>query len=297
MERLADARLLAGSEPVGALIVGDGQRDAESLIRHGADHVCIVPLPSVGQNTLVAAAATVLGPVAPRIVFASGDAFGRECACRLAARARWQLISPALLVRNHGDTLIVAALDPAGKRVRQATVAAGVTALVTLRPGVAEPLPADERRQGTVEVLELPAEPENVVERESLPADPASADIRHVRRLVAGGRGLGGAQGFDLLRRVARKLDAGVAASRVAVDLGWIEYERQVGQTGKTVQPDLYLACGISGASHHLEGMSSSAHIVAINTDPQAPLLAKSDLGLVADLHQVLEHLERRLPP
>src|SRR5262249_58081185 len=99
---------------------------------------------------------------------------------------------------------------------------------------------------------------EPVLVRGRFPVARAAADIRQVRRLVSGGRGVGSAQGFDQIRRIARLLDAGVAASRVAVDLGWIEYERQVGQTGKTVRPDLYLACGISGATHHLEAMSDS---------------------------------------
>ena len=97
------------------------------------------------------------------------------------------------------------------------------------------------------------------------------------------------------LRRVAQQLDAGVAASRMAVDLGWIEHARQVGQTGKTVQPELYIACGISGASHHLEGMPDSRCIVAVNTDPKAPLLQRAHLSIVGDLHEVLRHLEREL--
>jgi electron transfer flavoprotein alpha subunit len=114
-------------------------------------------------------------------------------------------------------------------------------------------------------------------------------------KLIAGGRGVGSRAGFEILLRVAAKLGAGVAASRIAVDLGWIDPERQVGQTGKTVRPELYLACGISGASHHLEGMSDSRHIVAINTDPQAPLMLQAELGLQADLHQVLHELDRLL--
>ncbi|MCH8889520.1 MAG: electron transfer flavoprotein subunit alpha/FixB family protein, partial [Myxococcales bacterium] len=120
-------------------------------------------------------------------------------------------------------------------------------------------------------------------------------DICDADRIVAGGRGLGGADGFQRLARVARVLKATVAASRVAVDLGWVDRARQVGQTGKTVAPALYLACGISGASHHLAGMAGARHIVAINIDPNAPIFKAAHLGLVADLHEVLSQLEARL--
>ena len=113
---------------------------------------------------------------------------------------------------------------------------------------------------------------------------------------MAGGRGHGGADGFTRLRRLADRLHAGIAASRVAVDLGWIERERQVGQTGRTVAPELYLACGISGASHHLAGVAEARHIIAINTDPEAPILRVAHLGLVGDLYAVLEALDTKLP-
>src|SRR5262249_25511324 len=149
------------------------------------------------------------------------------------------------------------------------------SAMVTFRDGVGQALPADAARRGMHIERTATVQKEPVLVRRRIPVDPATADIRQGRRLVANGKGVDSAQGFEQIRRIARLLDAGVAASRVAVDLGWIEYERQIGQTGKTVRPDLYLACGISGATHHLEGMSDSGHIVAINTDPEAPLLAR----------------------
>ena len=119
--------------------------------------------------------------------------------------------------------------------------------------------------------------------------------MRTVDRIVAGGRGLDGPDGFTLLGRFAKYLGASIAASRVAVDLGWIGSERQVGQSGKTVNPELYVACGISGASHHLAGMTGAKHIVAINRDPRAPIFDVAHLALVADLHQVLAEVEHML--
>jgi electron transfer flavoprotein alpha subunit len=160
--------------------------------------------------------------------------------------------------------------------------------VATLRPGVGEALAPDPARTGEVTIARVEPEPDGIARRRLLPADPQTVDIRFASRLVAGGRGLGSREGFDLLRRFARRIGAGVAASRMAVDLGWIERDRQVGQTGKTVRPHLYVACGISGASHHLEGMSEASHVVAINTDPRAPIFRAAHLGLVGDLHEVL---------
>jgi electron transfer flavoprotein alpha subunit len=165
-------------------------------------------------------------------------------------------------------------------------------AIVTLRPGVGEAVPPDATRQGVLRHIAAVPQPEKRLPVQTIPTDPASVDIRYAERLVAGGRGLGSKAGFDALRRFASKIGAGIAASRMAVDLGWIERERQVGQTGKTVAPDLYIACGISGASHHLEGMSGARRIVAINTDANAPIFSLAHLGLVADLYEVLARAE-----
>jgi electron transfer flavoprotein alpha subunit len=172
--------------------------------------------------------------------------------------------------------------------------------VVTIREGVAE-----HRREETARPLarrevvpDLDAVPSLSGVSEYLPADPKSVDIRHARRIVAGGRGTGGPAGMALVARLGNRLEASLAASRVAVDLGWAPPERQVGQTGKRVRPDLYIACGISGASHHLAGMRDSRHIVAINPDPEAPIHEVAHLSLRSDLHalvpQICEALDRR---
>jgi electron transfer flavoprotein alpha subunit len=293
-ERLGDARLVADAlgERVGVIVV---EGDAEKLIAQGADLVVRVLPAEVGPAAFGSAVSGILHDQWVRLVYVSHSPEGRALAARWAVRTAATLVSPGLLVRRQGTDLVITGLDDCGRRARTIVVPPERSAVVALRDGVGQALPADAERRGTVVTLTAAVQPEPVIVRRLVPLDPATADIRRVRRLVAGGRGVGGAQGFDQLRRVARLLEAGVAASRVAVDLGWIEYDRQVGQTGKTVGPDLYLACGISGAAHHLEGMSGSRHIVAINTDPQAPLFAHAHLGLVADLVETLKHLEQAL--
>jgi electron transfer flavoprotein alpha subunit len=296
LERAGDARRTADrlDSSVGALVVGAEAGATEQLIGYGVDLVCAVA-PSLGLRSAVATAAAVLEEYNARLVFAAGDCQGREWAALLAVRLGWQLVSPALMVQVRNDGLEVMGLDRSGRLARKIRVERDAGVVLTMRPGVAEALPADATRPGRLIQRDAVRQPETVTRREIIPADPGSVDIQYAERLVAGGRGLGSQAGFDMLRRFASKIGAGVAASRMAVDLGWIERERQVGQTGKTVAPTLYIACGISGASHHLEGMTGAKHIVAINTDPNAPIFKVAHLGLVADLHEVLARAEEGL--
>jgi len=289
LERIGEARCAAGEDRVGVLVVSVDQIDTCRLIEHGADDVVIVTVAG-DQCTRVDAAVKVLTDHCPQLILAGGNAHGREWAARLAVRAGWQLVTPALLVHRKDDSLIVTALDRTGRLSRPVEISREQTAVATLRAGVAEVLPPDATRSGTVRTLSFAAPTEPITQRQHVPADPATVDIRYAPRLVAGGRGLGDKQGFETLRAFADRIGAGVAASRMAVDLGWIDRERQIGQTGKTVKPDLYIACGISGASHHLDGMSGAKHIIAINTDPAAPIFKVAHLGLVADLYEVLKH-------
>jgi electron transfer flavoprotein alpha subunit len=295
--RIGDARDLGDrlGNSVAVLAFRTEQTDADAWIHHGADRVHFVIGKTDDQTATVTATEEFWRADPPRLVIASADRVGRAWSARLSARLSWRLVSPALMVQTKGGTLIATALDVSGRRARRVEISGNDPVIFAFRPGVAQRLAPDTARQGQWSVSPLSSATASRATVERIPADPATGDIRHLPRLIAGGRGVGGREGFERLRRVASKLNAGVAASRMAVDLGWIEYARQVGQTGKAVKPDLYIACGISGASHHLEGMSDSGCIVAINTDPKAPLLQRAHLSIVGDLHDVLQHLESEL--
>jgi electron transfer flavoprotein alpha subunit len=175
-------------------------------------------------------------------------------------------------------------------------IAPGTAAIVTLRPGalgvgppVAGPAAAIEEHPATTA-----GRPAALRTRRILAADPRTVDLRDAERIVAGGRGVG-AEGFARLQRLADLLGAALGGSRVAVDQGWLPWERQIGQSGRTVAPALYLAFGISGASQHLAGLRDARTVVAVNVDRTAPILERAQLGVVADWRPVVEALIERL--
>lgn len=294
VELLGDARELADRvhAKVIALTFGDTERAAQ-LIAHGADLVTTAPHGQTGPNHRLSVSQLWQQRHQSRLTFLGATGDDRALAAKLAARGGIRLIAPVLSVALRDRQWNITALHADGRRARQMFVDRTDPVLVTMRPGVAQSMAPDANRRGTIESIEIESQPETQRVAERLPADPATTDIVHLPRLVSGGRGLGGPDGFELLRKVAERLDAGIAASRMAVDLGWIERHRQVGQTGKTVRPELYLACGISGASHHREGMSDSRHVIALNRDAAAPIFQLAHLGLVADWRETLEEFLR----
>ncbi|MDX9835139.1 MAG: electron transfer flavoprotein subunit alpha [Desulfobulbus sp.] len=297
--KLADKR---GTSLCVVLPGGEVSRFAESLIAGGADTVFLVEDPALQQfreDVYAAVLEQVIRERKPEVVLAGATAIGRSVMPYVATAIDAGLTADCtgLEIRERDGMLlqtrpafggnIMATIECPGTRPQMATV----------RPKVMAPAEPDPTRQGEVVHLQLPPEvlQSQVEVLESVINEADNVNIQEVETLVAGGRGLDSAKGFELLRELAAELGGAVAASRAAVDSDWIPYPHQVGQTGKTVSPKLYVACGISGAVQHMVGMQSAEIIVAINRDANAPIFNVATFGVVGDLYEVVPQLIRRL--
>jgi electron transfer flavoprotein alpha subunit len=232
---------------------------------------------------------------APRLLMLGATANGRDLGPRLAARFGMGYVPNCLTIKgSSGGKLDLTRVSHGGRVHVQSSWSDDAPLIITMRPGVADLPPKSDHPPAPVVARHRPViHPGRVRSLEYRPADPKTQDLREAEAIVAGGHGVGGPEGFALIQGLADALGAAVGASRVAVDLGWIEYPRQVGQTGKTVAPKLYVAVGISGASHHLMGMRGSEKVIAVNTDKKAPIFTVSHFGVVGDLHELIPRLTK----
>jgi electron transfer flavoprotein alpha subunit len=226
----------------------------------------------------------------PRAILAAASARGLELMPRLAARLDGGYAGSVVGLRWEEDQL--AAKRPVyGGRAYEEVALVRTPALVTVRPGA---LAAGEPEGMETVTVEAPPVPGPVVVEQQTTA-AAGKNVSEAARVVAGGRGMGDAGNFKLIEELADALGAAVGASRAVVDAGWRPHDEQVGKSGKTICPELYIACGISGAIHHVLGMNTAKVVVAVNTDPDAPIFENADFGLVGDALQVLPALTRAL--
>ena len=282
------------SEELVAVILGSGVEGLTGRLAEYADKVYLADNPALAQYT-TDAYATVLTNLMkehqPSIFLCGATVMGKDLSPRVATRLQTGLATDCTAL-GIGDNGLLVAKRPvyAGKAYIEVVCPVSRPQMASVRPNVLEMLPADGTKKG--EVIKVDAKIEAASLRtavlEVVKAAGAKVDLTEANIIVSGGRGMKGPENFKVLEELAGVLNATVGASRAAVDSGWREHGDQVGQTGKVVTPNLYIACGISGAIQHLAGMGSSKIIVAINKDPDAPIFQKADYGIVEDLFKVV---------
>ena len=303
-ELIGKARELANDlgQDVVAVLMGSGvEAVAGDLAKAGADKVIVVDDPMLAEyvtEPYAKATTAVIKANDPEIVLFGASSIGRDLAPRVSARIHTGLTADCTKLEIDPETKLLNMTRPAFGGNIMATIlcADHRPQMATVRPGVMQALESCDK-VGEVEKFAVEFTPAdmNVEICEVVKTDKKSVDITEAKILVSGGRGLGSAEGFAQLKDLADVLGGEIAASRAAVDSGWIEKDRQVGQTGKTVRPDLYVACGISGAIQHAAGMEESEFIVAINKEESAPIFGICDLGIVGDLNKIVPKLTEAL--
>lgn len=301
IELIGEAARLAAAldQKVAAVLLGHNITDkAPELIAYGADYVIVVDdamLTDYVTEPYAKAMATIIRDKDPEIVLYGATSIGRDLAPRVSARVHTGLTADCTALAIDEETKLLMMTRPAFGGNIMATIVCENhrPQMATVRPGVMKALEADTAKTGTVEAFSVAFTDAdmNVKVLETVKTDHKAVDITEAKILVSGGRGVGNADNFKLLEDLAVTLGGEVAASRACVDSEWISNDRQVGQTGKTVRPELYLACGISGAIQHAAGMENSDYIVAINKDEGAPIFGIADLGIVGDLNKILPKL------
>ena len=284
--------------PVTVAYLGDDDADRaiETMGAHGAK--VVYHLQGGGDLPAAAVARSVARLVeqeSPQAILFAQTYTSRDVAGRLAARIDRPVISNAIGFDLDGSCSVTSEIF-GGSRIVRTSFTGPTPYLVLVRPKSF----SAERTGGSVERVEAiplpdagragsPRVVDTIVERAEGP------QLSDAKVIVSGGRGLGSPEAYALIEEVAEPLDAAAGATRAIVDAGWVPYAKQVGQTGKTVKPEVYMACGISGAMQHLVGMKDSKRIVAINKDPEAPIFSVADLGIIGDVHQVLPKLTEEL--
>ncbi|MCC0682152.1 electron transfer flavoprotein subunit alpha/FixB family protein [Clostridioides sp. ES-S-0005-03] len=305
IELLGEGRKLAkevDAELCAVLLGKDVDGLAKELISYGADKVYVADDALLEKYTTDAYTKVIkdaIDEIKPEIMLFGATHIGRDLAPRIASRVGTGLTADCTKLE----------IDPEDKKIKQTRPAFGGNIMATIicpnhrpqmstvRPGVMDKAEKDETRTGEVIALDYKITQDDIrtTVLETVKSKKDLVSLTDANVIVSGGLGLGGPEGFKMLKQLADKLGGVVGSSRAAVDAGWIDHSHQVGQTGTTVKPNLYIACGISGAIQHLAGMQSSDFIIAINKNPAAPILEIADYGVVGDLHEIVPMLIDKL--
>lgn len=299
LELVAAGKELASEtkEQVVAVVIGSRAEEAAQIaIEHGADSAVIVDsaeYASYSTDAYTNAMTQLVDKYQPSVILIGATTNGRDLGPRLACRLQTGLTADCIALAMDGDTGNVEWTRPAFSGNLMATIVCERTRpqIGTIRPGVLKKNLPEQGRTGRV-VVETISTPSEKIRTKIIEfvknAEDGGIQLKDADIIVSGGRGLGSAENFSYIRNLAAVLGAAVGASRATVDAGWIPYSHQVGQTGKTVRPKVYIACGISGAIQHRAGMSDADTIIAINKDPDAPIFSIADYGIVGDLFEIL---------
>jgi electron transfer flavoprotein alpha subunit len=284
-----------------AVLFGLTESDARELIKWGADrvyHCGDEMFSSFNDEPYAQMLIDLIRKFRPEIVLSGATPIGRSFIPRVAALLRTGLTADCTSLEIEPDTRNLLQVRPAFGGNIMATIVCPHTRpqMATVRPRVMKKQEYDPDRQGQV----ISVKADSVSSRTKIletvrEVSETAVNLQDAAIIVAGGRGMGGEKGFQLLVEFAEVLGGSVAASRAAVDEGWIPYRHQVGQTGKTVGPKIYIACGISGAVQHLVGMQSSDVIIAINKNPEAPIFNVANIGIVGDVFEIIPALTRKI--
>lgn len=303
IELLGEASKLArdlGQKVIGVLMGSEVHDKAQLLIEYGADSVLVVDDPVLRDymtEPYAKALTHIIRTYQPEIVLYGATAIGRDLAPRVSSRIKTGLTADCTGLDIDPETKLLRMTRPAFGGNIMATILCKThrPQMATVRPGVMTALGRDKARTGEIIKVEVQfsAADRTLEILEVVKSTKGATDITEAKYLISGGRGIGSPEAFGILRKLADAIGPGadISSSRANVDAGWIAKDRQVGQTGKTVRPGLYMACGISGAIQHLAGMEESECIIAINKNDSAPIFGVADLGIVGDVKVIIPKL------
>jgi electron transfer flavoprotein alpha subunit len=290
-------------EEISAVLIGHNVSPyAQEIIEHGADKVYVIDHPifeNFVDEAYCAALTELIKNEKPNKLLLPASTIGRSFASRVAITANTGITADATEFAVDPKTRMMHATRPSFGGNLMATILCEKhrPEMATVRPMSFARAPKVAGRQGKIQKVTVDPTQWNIRAKfkQYIPEQSKQEDITSAEKIVSGGLGLGKADGFKLIEELADQMHAAVGASRAVVDKGWIPYRHQVGLTGRTVRPKLYIACGISGAIQHLAGMSSSDFIVAVNKDPQAPIMSIANLAVEGDLYEILPALIKEL--
>ncbi|HWT22637.1 MAG TPA: electron transfer flavoprotein subunit alpha/FixB family protein [Solirubrobacteraceae bacterium] len=299
LQALALARELAGDKPVEALLVGPGAREAAAQLgAHGVSRAHVAEderLEAYAPGAWARCVTELVGRLDPRAVVGAGTNRGNEVLAHVAARLELPFAANCTGILP-GEPLTVTRVRWGGSLIEEARVH-GAVPIVSVAPHTVAAVALDAAAEPAVEPFAPALEPADVVVQvvEHVDAVTTGISLAEAKVVVSGGRGVGSAEGFEILEELAGMLDAAVGCSRVVTSAGWRPHTDQVGQTGTKVSPDLYIACGISGATQHIAGCKGAKKILAINSDAEAPILNNADYAVIGDLTEIIPAITAEL--